>query len=439
MLEFTRKMKVNFSKISHQPTTPLIVRITKHNWYSFAPLLVSLRDSKDLAKKFEIKIVKTRNALYQAIKEAKNREGESKNALVLYSFYTTDKEKVEEEVKEIREKFGKNVFLICGGPHPSGDPEDAINMGFDFIIRGEGEKRLKTFLSKILGVENVENFSSPQIIPENFDEKKENLSVDLDDYLPYSIWDNLYPPIEITRGCPFGCYFCQTAYLFGRRMRHRSLKSIEDCLEAYKGIFRDRGQVDIRFISPNALAYGSDGIFPNLEAVEKLLRLCGSKNDTRVFFGTFPSEVRPEFVTRKTARLIAEHASNKKVHVGGQAGSDQILKKVHRGHDVNSIREAVENLLELGLTPVVDFIFGFPMETDKDQIKTLRLIEEIIDQGGEIRVHYFTPLSGTPLYKTKPVDIIKEVNKIIGRFIKEGKVSGKIHTWKDEREKQNEQ
>ena len=76
-------MKVNFSKILHQPTTPLIVRITKNNWYSFAPLLASLRDSKDLAKKFEIKIVKTRKALYQTIKEATNREEENKNILVL--------------------------------------------------------------------------------------------------------------------------------------------------------------------------------------------------------------------------------------------------------------------------------------------------------------------------------------------------------------------
>jgi B12-binding domain/radical SAM domain protein len=429
-------MKVNFSKILNQSTTSLIVRITKHNWYSFAPLLASLRASKDLAKKLEIKIVNTKDSLYQTIKEVTNREEESKKALVLYSFCTTDKKKVRKEVKKLREKFGKNVFLICGGPHPSGDPEDVINMGFDFIIRGEGEVRLKTFLSKILA---VENFPFPKIIYENFNEKKKDLSVDLDDYLPYSIWDNLYPPIEITRGCPFGCYFCQTAYLFGRRIRHRSLKSIEACIEAYKGIFRERGQVDIRFISPNALAYGSDGISPNLEAVEKLLRLCGSRNDARVFFGTFPSEVRPEFVTRKTAWFIAEHASNKKVHIGGQSGSDRILKKVHRGHDVNSIREAVENLSEAGLTPVIDFIFGFPMETDKDQIKTLRLIEEIVDQGGEIRVHYFTPLSGTPLYKTKPVDINKEVNKIIGRFIKEGKVSGKIHTWKDEKGNQNKQ
>ena len=431
-------MKVNFSKISNQPTTPLIVRITKHNWYSFAPLLASLRDSKDLAKKLEIKIAKTRDSLYHTIKEVTNREEESKKALVLYSFCTTDKEKVGKEVKNLQEKFEKNVFLICGGPHPSGDPEDAINIGFNVIIRGEGEEKLETFLSKILDLESVENFPSPKIIPENFDKKKKGLSMNLDDYLPYSIWDNLYPPIEITRGCPFDCYFCQTAYLFGKKMRHRTLKSIEACIEAYQGIFKDRGQVDIRFISPNALAYGSDGISPNLEAVEKLLRLCGSKNDTRVFFGTFPSEVRPEFVTRKTARLIADLASNKKIHVGGQSGSDQILKRVHRGHDVNSISEAVENLLDVGLTPVVDFIFGFPMETDKDQIKTLRLIEKIVDQGGEIRVHYFTPLSGTPLYKTKPVDIIKEVNKIIGSFIKEGKVSGKIHSWKGEREKQNE-
>ena len=80
--------------------------------------------------------------------------------------------------------------------------------------------------------------------------------MDLDSYPPFA---KILAPIEISRGCPWGCAYCQTPRLFGTCMRHRSIPIIAEFARRHK---------DIRFTSPNSLAYGSDGRRPRLEKVE---------------------------------------------------------------------------------------------------------------------------------------------------------------------------
>ena len=72
------------------------------------------------------------------------------------------------------------------------------------------------------------------------------------------------------------------------------------------------GLRDVRFISPNAFSYGSiNGRKPNIRAIEELLEgirgIIGPKG--RIFFGTFPSEVRPEFVSEDILEVIKKYVN----------------------------------------------------------------------------------------------------------------------------------
>ncbi|MEM2925704.1 MAG: TIGR04013 family B12-binding domain/radical SAM domain-containing protein [Methanocellales archaeon] len=333
---------------------------------------------------------------------------EFKGDVLLYSFATAQSKQVYSEVKNLNGKY----ILIAGGPHPTARPVEVLNAGFDYAVLGEGEETLPELLRAI------QTGSIHEVRGIAFKDRGEVIitqprgQVDLDSYPPFS--EKVLGPIEISRGCPHACKFCQTPRLFGKIMRHRSVEKIARYASYYR---------DIRFITPNAFAYGSNGLKLELEKIEALLKLLKNM-DKRIYFGTFPSEVRPEFVTSEALELVKQYCANDSLHIGGQSGSERILKEINRGHSVEDIINAVELCLEFEIVPVVDLLFGLPSETIEDQIATLDLAKWICAKRGRIRVHYFKPLPSTPFEDQKPVPLAREVRREIGRLALAGKIRG---------------
>lgn len=331
--------------------------------------------------------------------------------IMLYSFATAQAEEVYEEVS----KSKVDAIYIAGGPHPSAVPDEVLEY-FDYVVIGEGEETLPELLKALTSGEGPENVKGIAFKSNNriiFTEERE--PVDLDQYPPF---EKILSPIEISRGCPWKCAYCQTSRLFGCIMRHRSIDNIVKYAHRHK---------DIRLTSPNSLAYGSDGISPRLDKVESLLSSL-SELKKPIYFGTFPSEVRPEFVSHKALELITKYCSNKTLSIGGQSGSEHVLRAIGRGHSVSQIEEACDLCVEHCLIPQVDLIFGLPMESTLDQILTLDLAKKIVAMGGKVRAHYFTPLPGTPLHNTTPSPLADDVKAELGRLALEGRLTG---VWTD--------
>jgi len=240
---------------------------------------------------------------------------------------------------------------------------------------------------------------------------------DLDCYPPFG---SVLAPLEISRGCPWKCAYCQTPRLFGHQMRHRSVPTITRYARRLK---------DIRTTSPNSLAYGSDGRVPRLDKVEALLKSLSGLNRP-IYFGTFPSEVRPEFVSEESLQLITKYCANKSLSIGGQSGSPRVLRAIGRGHGVEEVIRACELCRSFGLTPQVDLIFCLPMEDLSDQHLTMDLARQIVGMGGRVRAHSFSPLPGTPLEHSLPSALAPEVEAELGRLALQGSVTG---SWRVQR------
>ncbi len=334
------------------------------------------------------------------------------DGIMIYSFTTRQAAKVFMEVKNA----GNDSIFIAGGPHPSGAPEETLEY-FDYVVIGEGEEALPEL------VKTVQEKGDPEKIPGIAYREAETGKVVMTPKRPYANLDS-YPcfdphklraPIEISRGCPWGCKYCQTPRLFGREVRHRSIDSIVKNAGYYD---------DLRFIASNAFGYGSDGIHPRFDKVEKLLSALYKLPDKKIFFGTFPSEVRPEFVTDESVELVRKYCANDSLSVGVQSGSDRILKEIQRGHTVGDSISAVECCLEHEIVPAVDFIFGLPTETEEDQEKSLNLVRWICKKGGTVRAHYLTPLPGTPYASAVPSEVSDQVRRELGKLALGGKLTG---------------
>ena len=385
----------------------LIFHYTKDNRYSFNALGGALESSGLTG--VDILLPETEKALAESALDSLAKG--HKTAIAL-SFFTSQAPHMEKLIKRLRGHFGGRILILAGGPHPSGAPEEVRAMGVDLVIKGEGERAIVDLARALL-----ENKPPGKGIITTAG----NLA--LDDYLPFSPKWHMFGSIEITRGCPFGCSYCQTAYLFGARQRHRSLENIMSIVS----LMNNEKLTDIRFLSPDAFAYGSkDGRALALDKVEALLKgvrgIIGDKGN--IFFGTFPSEVRPEHVTPETLGLTSRYASNKRLVIGGQSGSPRMLETIRRGHTVDDIYRAAGLATAAGFEANVDFIFGLPGEKEKDAELTIRVMEDLVKLGVRIHAHTFMPLPQTPFAKESPAPLSAGTEKFLKTLCSRGQAFG---------------
>ncbi len=393
----------------------------KITWYAFGAITASLNQSHIPFEVFKGEIIpkieEWTNDGYSVI------FGESSRNMTLSGLKT--------RLKTIENTFSsKEVISVIGGPHASGNPLQILNMGANFVVIGEGEV---TFPKLIHSLEMQDFSLQPQInlpgiayLDSNRDLVKapSRPRIDLNHYCPYSAHEPfpLHPPIEIMRGCAFRCRFCQVPYMYGNP-RFRSIESIGKIIDHYYHYFQPlKKHVDIRIIAPNSLGYMEKkrGV-PNIFALKELIKRI-RQYEVRLFLGTFPSEVRPEYITEDVVSLFST-VENTQISVGFQSGSDRVLSDMRRGHNVDAGLQAYELLTDQGYTPKFDFILGTPYETEQDQWDTLGIIREL-GKKSQVRLHYFMPLPGTPWALENPSPLFPQVHSEIGRLAHDEILSG---------------
>jgi B12-binding domain/radical SAM domain protein len=351
--------------------------------------------------------------------------------IVALSFATANLPEMAALLGELRE-LDPAPSVVAGGPHPSARAEEVLRLGAGAVVVGEGEEALPALLARLLagespaGLPGVATLATggglllgPRPKP-----------VDLDAYPPIGVEHRRFGPIEITRGCPCACAFCQTSFLFGGRMRHRSVENIV----AWVRRAMEQGYSYARFVTPNAFAYQSEdnGRTANLDAIERLLReMAALMGKELVYFGSFPSEVGPETVTPEAVALVRRYCGNDNLIVGAQTGSDRLLRALHRNHTVADAYRAAEAIVAGGLRPVVDLIFGLPGEDADDVAATLRLMEDLVDMGAVLHTHTFMPLPGTPLEDAPPGKVDPALHPLLDRLASQGHQIGQ---WRKQEE-----
>jgi B12-binding domain/radical SAM domain protein len=401
-----------------QPVSLILFRTRRHK-NSFTALAGALETQEYLGE-LNLSVPATEQQLLSDIEAARQK---GRKPVVCISFFSPFLPAVEKLVKRLR-NLRSGLLLFAGGPHATADPEGTLAMGFDAVVPGEGEAAFTELMERVVCGQDFRSVTG-LVVPEGNSGRftGPRPPVELDAYPPFSVKSNIYGPVEITRGCPFACGFCQTTHIFSGRVRHRSIDAIARAAEA----LREHNRHDIRFLSPNAFSYGSaDGRRLNLAALEKMLKtvaeIMGPKG--RLFVGSFPSEVRPEHVMPETMELARRYGGNDNIVIGAQSGSPRMLENCRRSHTVEDIYQAAGLILKAGFKCYIDFIFGLPGETEADIAQTLRVMEDLTGQGAQIHIHRFMPLPGT-IFAGHPAGTIStKTRKTLDRFCSTGRGFG---------------
>ena len=364
--------------------------------------------------------------------------------VVAFSFMSSALLSTMQLLEQLRTRFvhtEERVLFVAGGPHASGDVSGTLAMGFDVVFIGEGERSFTEFLHRL--TEHRRDFLDIRGLA-LFDTRGTKLRIGRTGRATPIELNSLYPSIgvyhgrlgaiEIGRGCPHACGFCQTPFLHGARMRFRPLEDVLWHIEQLvKADFKD-----IRFTTPNALAYLSDdGEHPEYARLENaLIAMHQVAGTAKIKFGEFPSEMRPEHITPELAKLIDQYSDASYIAIGAQSGSEHMLEAMHREHDVAAVERAVlylaKNCHKLKKI-YVDFIAGLPGESSQDEEMSQQLMERLTRISPKVCIHShtFMPLPGTPMQYMPPGSVGKTTRATFEHLSKRGQEWG---DWKEQEE-----
>ena len=147
-----------------------------------------------------------------------------------------------------------------------------------------------------------------------------------------------------------------------------------------------------------------------------------------VFFGSFPSEVRPEFVTKPILEMMKSYVANKTLQIGLQSSSDRVLKLANRHHTVEDGLKAIDIALDCGFIPHVDMIFGLPGESKRELQESIDMCYSLAEMGTKTHGHVFMPLPGSAYENESPGMLDTESRQLLGELSRKKLLTGSWST-----------
>lgn len=257
----------------------------------------------------------------------------------------------------------------------------------------------------VLGTNNIHELN--QVLDEVLSANKqivrtdEQFNFDLD-YLSAKRDDKVKAYVSIIRGCDKMCTYCVVPYTRGPEVSRSPESIYEECRH-----LADQGYKEITLLGQNVNSYGKDkpewgSLFHDL-----LYHIDSITGIERVRFMTS----HPVDITRELMEAIRDLKTVCEfVHFPIQAGSNRVLKKMHRIYTLEQYLEKVDMLRSIvpDVALGTDIIVGFPTETHEEFQQTYAILEQI--EYSVAFLFAYSPRKGTPAMRWRD-DIPEEIKQ----------------------------
>lgn len=304
-----------------------------------------------------------------------------------------------------------DTLLIWGGWHPSMVPEQtAQDPLVDLVVRGPGEETLIEILQAkrgdwdgILGVtwrdKSGHVFSTPD---RGFGGLREDRrlpwhKIDMDKYGgKRAVGDDHGDNFSATGGSPFmymascgcvyGCRFCETNTIYGRKWHALPAEKVLDELEE---LYKKWGKEVFYFVDPE--------LFINIRRAKAIMQGIIDRKLRILWKG----QVRYEHVARMGVEgmKLAYESGCRQVGMGAESGSPEMIEAINKGSDPKDAYEAARVLKEAGIVGQFNLIFGWPFEQPKHVKENLRFAANLKRANSDclLPLYFYAPLPGTPM------------------------------------------
>ncbi len=213
--------------------------------------------------------------------------------------------------------------------------------------------------------------------------------------------------IRIGEGCNFNCTYCSHKNAIGRLHS----KGIDECIKEFKTGYR----LGYRLFRITSMDIGSYGTDINLTFPILLNRMLSEAEDIQFVL----EDINPVWLYKYEKDLlpVIERKKIKMIQLPSQSGSTEILKKMHRWHDVGKLIKILKSIKKVdpGILLATEIIAGFPTETSADFRDTMKFLKRA--QIGFSYIYPYFENENIESFKIKP----KCDKKIIDRRLEEAK------------------
>ncbi len=280
------------------------------------------------------------------------------------------------------ERRETDPLIIAGGPccfNPAplsgfidiffiGEAEESILEFVDLFRRYKhGSKEIKDKMSFLRRAADIEGLYVPavhtdEIIKKRYVKDFENSEFFTHPPVPLAGTVHERIVLEIMRGCPNKCNFCQAGFT-SYPLRFRSAEKLLDIAEQ---TYRATGYDDISFCALSSASY------PRLrELIETLHPFCREN----VMGISLPSLRIDKKFLGVISRISDLNRSG--LTFAPEAGTERLRKVINKNIDIDKLKEAVEEAYRCGWRRLkLYFMIGLPTETDADLEGIVEMIEE---------------------------------------------------------------
>lgn len=246
--------------------------------------------------------------------------------------------------------------IILGGPHFAVFPKDFADNGkISYIVKGEAEKIILNL------IENAKREKKPIFIDCPLPTAQDIPEINLD--IAYGNEHMSIYQIQLSRGCPYNCSFCNIRFVAGKQIRSRN---IETCLEHIIKAKKSHDKMKMVTITDDCPTFDK-------ERFKTFLRLY---KETAIGCNLCIDNVRANLIDEEMIRLYKE-AGGQNICLGTESGHPEVFKLTTKGESIEDIIKAGRLVHKYDLKLGLCFVIGLPEDSLERNLHSVKLAKTL--------------------------------------------------------------